>query len=243
MIAASFGMKVNANAFETVARSLPIQILAKHKNHIHQLEALLLGQAGLLEGEFCDAYPLRLQTEYRFLKNKYQLPEVSESIHFLRMRPVNFPTIRLSQLAALIHGSSHLFSRILEAKKVKEIKQLLSVTAHDYWHHHYIFTESSTYKKKTLGPQMIENIIINTIIPMLYTYGYMNKNEKYKNRALEWFEALPPEKNGIMEKWKEIQIAPADSSGSQALLELKSQYCDKKRCLECAVGNALLKNL
>jgi len=241
LIAGNFGIKVNTVAFEAVARSISVQILAKHKNNIHQLEALLLGQAGLLDNDFTDSYPLMLKKEYLFLKGKYHLPGVYQNVHFLRMRPGNFPTIRLSQLAALIHGSSHLFSRIKEAKTIGEIKKLLAVTPNDYWHYHYVFDELSAFKKKTMGRQTIENIIINTIVPVLYTYGSLHIDEIYKSRSMEWLEGIAPEENAIIEKWKRIKMSPKNSFESQALLELNASYCDKKRCLECAIGNSLLK--
>jgi hypothetical protein len=241
LIAANFGIKVNAAAFEAVARSLPIQILAKHKSQVQQLEALLMGQAGLLENDFKEDYPLALKKEYRFLKTKYHLPAVHHPVHFLRMRPVNFPGIRLSQLAALIHGSSHLFSRIRETASVKELKQWLMVTASDYWHHHYVFDEASAFKKKTTGRQMIENIIINTVVPLLFAYGCLHKEDGYRNKALQWLEETAAEKNAVSGKWQHRGIENSNAFDSQALLELKTQYCDKKRCLECAVGNALLK--
>jgi hypothetical protein len=241
LIAGNFGIKVNTSVFEAIARSIPIQILAKHKNQIQQLEALLLGQAGLLENNFTDDYAVMLKKEHLFLKGKYHLPDVYQNVNFLRMRPGNFPTIRLSQLAALIHESSHLFSKIREAKTIAELKKLLSVTPNDYWHYHYVFDELSAFKKKTLGRQTIENIIINTIVPVLYTYGCLHKEEIYKSRSLEWLEGIGPEDNSVVEKWKRIKMGPKNSFDSQALLELNTNYCDKKRCLECAIGNTLLK--
>lgn len=243
LIAANFGIKVNAAAFEAIARTIPTKLLSKHKNQIHQLEALLLGQAGLLEADFKESYPRLLKKEYCFLKNKYHLKAICETVHFLRMRPVNFPTIRLSQLAALIHKSSHLFSRIKEIKTVAEIKQLLEVTANDYWHYHYIFDEPSAFKKKIVGRQMIENIIINTIIPVLYAYGSLHKHDACKSKSLEWLEALAAEKNSVVTQWKEIKIETKNASDTQALLELKTQYCDNKKCLDCAIGNSLLKGM
>lgn len=241
LIAGNFGIKVNVPAFEAVARSIPAQILAKHKNQIHQLEALLLGQAGLLVDNFRDEYPMMLKKEYLFLKGKYHLPDVYQTVHFLRMRPGNFPTIRFSQLAALIHESTHLFSRIREAKAISEIKKLLTVTTTDYWNDHYIFDEPSPMKKKSLGRQTVENIIINTIIPVLFTYGCIHQDDTYKTKSLEWLEGIAPEENGEVEKWKRIRMGPKNSFDSQALYELKTNYCDRKRCLECAIGNALLK--
>ncbi|MBS1597606.1 MAG: DUF2851 family protein [Bacteroidetes bacterium] len=241
LIAGNFGIKVNVSAFEAVARSIPVQILAKHKNNMHQLEAMLLGQAGLLENNFIDEYPMTLKKEYLFLKGKYHLPVVYQNVHFLRMRPGNFPTIRFSQLAALIHESTHLFSRIKEAKSINEVKKLLSVKPSDYWNDHYVFDERSVLRKKSLGRQTVENIIINTIIPVLYTYGWLHTDEVYQSKAIEWLEGIAPEENAEVEKWRRIKLGPKNSFDSQALYELKTNYCDKKRCLECAIGNALLK--
>jgi len=168
LLAKNFGVKLNSTVFERVAQSVPINILAKHKDQIHQLEALLFGQAGLLEEVFTEDYPILLQKEYRFLQKKYSLQKTEGSLIFLRMRPSNFPTIRLAQLAMLVHSSLHLFSKIKEAKDVKSIRQLLQVTANDYWHYHYVFDEVSAFKKKKLGEQMIDNILINTIVPILF---------------------------------------------------------------------------
>ncbi|HEX4374386.1 MAG TPA: DUF2851 family protein, partial [Puia sp.] len=241
LIAKNFGIKINAEAFEAIAKTVSTNILAKHKNNIHQLEALLLGQAGLLENEFAEDYPIMLRKEYYFLKKKYKLSPINQPVHFLRMRPGNFPTVRLAQLAMLIHQSLHLFSKIIEIKNVDEIKKLLSVTANDYWHYHYRFDETSAFKKKNLGLQMVNNIIINTIIPIVFAYGNFKNEPAYKTKALQWLEQLSPEKNSIIAGWENINIENKNAFDSQSLLELKNNYCDKKRCLECAVGNALLK--
>ena len=147
LLARNFGTKVNADAFEAIAISLPVTILAKHKSQIHQLEALLLGQAGLLNEKFNDEYPLLLQKEYQFLKEKYSLKPIKLPVHFLRMRPGNFPTIRLAQLAALIKESAHLFSRIKEAETVVDVKKMFDVTANDYWLYHYKFDKAAAYRK------------------------------------------------------------------------------------------------
>src|SRR5206468_7079532 len=165
MVARNFGLKVNTEAFEEIAKSLPLTILGKHKYQIQQLEALLLGQAGLLDGNFKDDYPALLQREYLFLKKKYLLKPVSTQVHFLRMRPGNFPTIRLAQLAMLIHTSSHLFASLKEMESINEIRERFRVTANDYWLYHYLPDELSTYKKKNIGKTMIDNIIMNTVIP------------------------------------------------------------------------------
>lgn len=244
LLARNFGIKVNAEAFEEIARSIPINTLAKHKNQIHQLEALLMGQANLLKGSNNDdeeAYPKMLRQEYKFLKNKYSLEPCNNAIFFLRMRPGNFPTIRLAQLAALVLGSSHLFSKIKEATSLDEIKKWFDVTANDYWHYHYQFADISSFKIKNLGSAMIENIIINTIAPILFAYGNYNNEEKYKLKALQWLEETSAENNAITRGFKALKINNKNAFDSQALIELKNEYCSKKRCLDCSAGNAILK--
>ena len=241
LLAKNFGVKINSDAFEKIARSIPINILAKHKNQIHQLEALLFGQAGLLENDFDEDYPVLLQREYRFLKNKYQLKKAVVPIFFLRMRPANFPTLRLAQLAMHVHNSLHLFSSVKESKSITEIQKLLNVTANDYWHYHYIFDEITTFKKKNLGIQMMNNIMINTIIPVLFAYGTYHKEDDYKDKALQWLTAIAAEKNNITNGFELLGIENKNAFDSQALLELKNEYCSKKRCLDCAVGNKLLR--
>jgi hypothetical protein len=241
LLARNFGVKVNSDAFEKIARSLPVNILAKHKSQIHQTEALLFGQAGLLEGDFTESYPILLQKEYLFLRSKYKLSSNNLPLHFLRMRPSNFPTIRIAQLAMLVHHSSHLFSKLKEAVSLKEVKDMFTVTANDYWHYHYVFEESSTFKEKHIGSQMINNILINTVIPILFAYGHYNNEESYKQKALAWLEQIEAEKNTITNGYSKIGIPNKNAFDSQSLIQLKNAYCNKKRCLECAVGNSIIR--
>src|SRR5260221_8789715 len=242
LLARNFGMKVNADAFEAVAKSLTVNILSKHKNQIQQLEALLFGQAGLLKGDFSEDHPAMLQKECKFLKGKYQLNPVRLPLHFLRMRPGNFPIIRFAQLAMLVHESAHLFSKIKEAKSVDEVKKWFDVTANDYWHYHYRFNETSSFKKKKLGATMIDNIIINTVCPVLFAYGDYHDENKYKDKQLKWLEQTAAESNAITKGFLLLNIENKNAYDSQALIELKNEYCNKKRCLDCGVGNAILKS-
>ncbi len=242
LLAKNFGISINSAAFEAIARSIPIGILAKHKNQVQQVEALLFGQAGLLDAEFEEDYPRLLQREYRFLSKKYSLQKIQTRIAFLRMRPSNFPSLRLAQLAMLVHESLHLFSRVKEAADLHSIKEMLKVTANDYWHYHYVFDVSSSFKKKTLGEQMISNIFINTVIPILFAYGHYQKENLYKDKALKWLEEITAEKNTITEGFASLQLQNKTAFDSQAFIQLKNEYCDKKRCLDCAVGNKLLGN-
>ena len=158
------------------------------------------------------------------------------------MRPGNFPTIRLAQLAALIKESAHLFSRIKEAETVVDVKKMFDVTANDYWLYHYKFDKAAAYRKKDLGSSMIDNIIINTICPLIFAYGIYYKDEKQKAKAMKWLEKLSPENNAITNGFVKLGIENKNAFDSQALIELKNEYCNKKFCLSCSVGNAILKN-
>jgi Protein of unknown function (DUF2851) len=242
LLAKNFGIKLNSTAFERIAQSVSIGILAKHKDQIHQLEALLFGQAGLLDAVFTEDYPILLQKEYQFLKKKYNLQRVEGPLIFLRMRPSNFPTVRLAQLAMLVHKSLHLFSKIKEAADLKSIKQLLNITANDYWHYHYVFDETSAFKKKKLGEQMIDNVLINTIVPILFAYGHYHNENSYKDKALQWLEDIKAEQNSISKGFAALPVQNKNAFDSQALIQLKNEYCNKKRCLDCSVGNKLLRN-
>ena len=241
IISRNFGIRVNADAFEAIAQTIPVKVLTKHKNQIHELEALLFGQAGLLDQRFSEDYPRLLQKEYRYFKKKYQLKKVFVALKFLRMRPSSFPSVRLAQLAMLIHQSVHLFSQVKEAASLEDVKLLLNVTANDYWHYHYRFEEQSAYFPKNLGEDMLNNILINTISPVLFAYGMYRDEQTYQSKALTFMEAIAHENNRITSGWLKAGVSNLHAYDSQALIELKTQYCDCKRCLECGVGNALLR--
>jgi hypothetical protein len=241
LLAANFGLKVNNEIFQKIAKTLPVSILAKHKNSIVQLEALLFGQAGLLNSQFAEKYPAMLQKEYQFYQKKYKLKPVDGQLYFLRMRPANFPTIRLAQLAMLIHQSEHLFSKIKESNSIDDIKRMFTVVANDYWHYHYIFEEETDCRKKTLGKQMVDNIIINTIVPILFSYGLHHDEEQFKEKAITWLEEMSPEKNNVTKEFEHLNVSNNNAFDSQALLQLKNEYCSKKLCLQCAIGNSILK--
>ncbi len=237
----SFGMKVNADVFEDLSKTVSVNLLAKHKNQIHQLEALLLGQAGLLNQNVEDAYAIMLQKEYTFLAKKYGLQYINKQPAFLRMRPSNFPTIRLAQLAMLVYQSSHLFSKIKSAKKVNEIFQWFDITANDFWNYHYTLNDEAAYQPKIVGRSFIQHIIINTILPVLFAYGINKDEDAWKDKSLSFLIELAPEQNSITKQWKAHSISNKNALESQALIHLKNNYCNLKKCLDCAVGVKLLK--
>lgn len=241
-LARNFGIKINADAFEAIAKSISVNILAKHKNQVHQLEALLFGQAGLLNEDFTEDYPKLLQREYKFLHSKYDLQPIHIPVHFLRMRPGNFPSVRLAQLAILIQASTHLFSKIKDAASAAEVRNWLQVTANDYWHYHYRFDEAVSYKKKKLGTAMIDNILINTVAPVLFAYGNYQNDNSCKTKAIQFLESTSAEKNSITKGFEKLGVGNKNAFDSQSLLELKNEYCNRKKCLNCSIGNRILKN-
>lgn len=241
-IAWNFGLKINAEPFEMLAKSLTVSHLAKHKDNLLQLEAMLFGQAGLLETDFADDYPKQLKKEYQFLRHKYQLVPLDSSLmKFLRLRPPNFPTIRLAQLAWLVHHSSHLFSKMITVGSLREMENLLHAEVSDYWQTHYVFDKPSPRRRKTFGSDAIHLLVINTIAPFLFFYGKKTNRDDLRDRALKILEALPPEPNAIMDAWVDAGISARNSYESQALLQLTKKYCSEKRCLECGIGHFLLK--
>ncbi|MBI1342746.1 MAG: DUF2851 family protein [Terrimonas sp.] len=241
LLARNFGYMVNADAFESIARSIPVKILARHRNNILQTEALLIGQAGLLEKAYKDDYPLQLKDEYVYLKKKYKLKTVHIPLHFLRMRPGNFPTLRLSQLAMLVTRSHHHFSKIIAMPPLAEVIQAFDVAASEYWDSHYRFDQSSRYKKKKIGPSMIRNIIINTLCPVFYAYGDFHNDSRYKDRAIGFLEQTKAEINTVLKKFMHLGLENKTAFDSQSLMELKKQYCNLKNCLNCSIGNSILR--
>jgi len=244
LLARNFGLPVNTGSFEAMARSLPISVLARHRGNVGQLEALLLGQAGLLEEAFEEAYPISLQKEFRYLRQKYRLPVPSSPVLFLRMRPGNSPVIRLAQLAGLMTRCHSWFVTIKEADSPEELRPLLSVTASSYWDRHYGWAaaggDAATVRPKRIGKQMVDSILINTAVPLLFAYGWLRGEKAFKERALRWLAAIPAEKNALIAGWGRQGVYGKNAADTQALLELKSRYCDPKKCLQCAIGHFLL---
>lgn len=241
-LARNFGLKVNAEPFEMLAKSLPQHILAKQKDSLFQIEALLFGQAGMLSTECEDDYPQRLKKEYLFLQKKYGFTPLDPVVwKFLRLHPGNFPTLRLAQFARLVHQSAHLFSKILEIENQKDIEALFRVKLDGYWLTHYTFGKLSGKRPKSLGREAIRLLTINTIAPCIFLYGSLNGMPECKDKALRLLEELPPERNAIITGWEKLGQEPASAYQTQALLQLKNEYCSKKLCLQCAVGGAVLK--
>lgn len=243
-LARNFGFKTNADAFESVASGLPLSLLIKHKTDIFQIEALVFGQSGLLHNQLKDDYPRNLKTEYLFLSEKYDLEPIdARRWKFMRMRPSNFPTIRLAQFAQVIYKSSGLLNQILEAGKLNDLITLFKTETSPYWKDHFRFDKLSPEKTKTLGIASIHLILINTIIPFLFVYGNQKNDKKLQQKAIDWLEEVKAERNTITQKFADIGLQAKNAMHSQALIQLKINYCDEKRCLDCRIGHTLLKSV
>jgi len=241
-LAANFGFKINALPFELLAKSLPQNILGKHKNDPMQIEALIFGQAGFLTDDLQDEYPRKLKQEYDFLRKKFKLQPIEKHLwKFLRLRPSNFPTIRLAQFAALISQSNHLLSKVLDTRGHDVHKLFEDIKPNAYWDTHYQFDKPSASIPKTMGKTSVNVLLLNTLALFLFTYGNYHQNECYVNRCLKLLEQLPVEKNSIIDNFAALGVKVKTAYESQALLELKKTYCDHKKCLQCGVGIKILK--
>ncbi|MFV0506357.1 MAG: DUF2851 family protein [Bacteroidales bacterium] len=239
----SFGLKANTLPFTMLSRTLPHNILSKHCDNLLQIEALLFGQAGFLEEDYIDGYHKVLRDEYLFLRKKYNLNPMDKSVwKFMRMRPANFPTIRISQLAKLMHKRNNLISHTLNAKFIKEVEHILDTSATPYWEKHYSFGKESEQKTKKLGSLTKRNILINTIIPFMFFYAKERSKPKIQEKALRFLEELPSEKNTIIEEWGRHGIKSKSAFDSQALIQLMNRYCKNRKCLQCQIGSKVLKH-
>lgn len=243
LLARSFGHKINADPFQQLARLLPYRLLRKHADKLLHLEALLFGQAGFLEDDTGDDYYRLLTREYNLLRQKYKLSDRrlnKAQWKFLRLRPANFPTIRLAELAALLFYRPSLFSTILETETYKELNSVFSVKQSDYWKGHYTFTRTAKEAVKSLGASSVATIIINAVVPLLVAYGKSKGDQQYIDRAVAILQQTPGESNTIVTRWKDLGFKSKTAFDSQALIELQNNYCAKRRCLDCSIGVSLI---
>ncbi len=235
-LAKNFGLNTNGVAFEKMALSIPFSVVRKESCDLLQLEALFFGRIGLLEGEKEDNAYKDLKKRWQFLRQKHQLkPVYIDAVQFFKHRPDNFPTIRLAQLAQLYHSIPNLFSRIITAPDYKTIYQGLSVGVSNYWQTHYVFDKQSSFKNKTLSKSFINLLLINTILPVRYVYDKSLGKENIEF-IIDVLRQIPAEKNVIIDKFMSFDIAVTSAFYSQALLQLKNNYCSQCKCLQCAVG-------
>ena len=241
LLAKNFGLNTNGEIFSRIAQSIPFSIIRKESFEVENLEALLLGNAGLLDIEKEDTYFRDLKFRYFYLLHKYQLEQkILEPVQFFKHRPDNFPTIRLSQLANLYHVQQNLFSQISTSTSVMSIYEAFDVSASEYWQNHYQFDKESPKKKKKLSKSFIDLIIINTIIPLQFAYS-KSQGKEISEDLIQLLNEVAPEKNAIMDKFSSFGIKSKNAFESQSLLQLKNEYCNKSRCLDCAIGMEMLK--
>jgi len=238
----NFGFGINNDAFERLAKSLPLRIIRKHQNSMTQVEALFLGQAGLLESvESEDDYFSELYKEYAFLRKKYGLtPLESHIFKNLRIRPSNFPHIKVVQLAGIIWKKQGLFSNVLALSELESFYSLFIAEIAGYWLNHYHFEKTSVKLAKNLGLAAIQLLIINTVVPIFFAYGKNKRKEAYVERALRFLELLKPESNSIITLFSRTGMQIRNACDSQALIELKREYCERKKCIYCRIGHQLL---
>ncbi len=242
-LAANFGFKVNAPGFEALARSLPFSVVSRQSMRF-QLEALLFGQSGLLGGAFTDEYARELQGEYGFQRKKYRLEPMDPALwKFMRLRPANFPTIRLSQFAALLQEGSGLFNLLQPDVPLEQVREVLNVAASAYWETHYRFDDGGSKPAvKRMGQAAIETIVVNSIAPMRYFYAIESGRGEDAGAALDFLEALPPEDNSILRLWTGHGWSAEHAGAAQGQLQLYDAYCCAHRCLECAIGLAVIRD-
>jgi hypothetical protein len=241
LLAKNFGLNTNGEIFLKIAQSVPFSIIRKESFEVENMEALLLGTAGLLDLEKEDNYFKDLKFRYFYLLHKYQLEKkIIEPVQFFKHRPDNFPTIRLSQLANLYHVHQNLFSKITGSTSLKSIYEVFDVSASNYWQNHYQFDKESSKKKKSLSKSFIDLVIINTIIPLQFAYA-QSQGKEISEDLIQLLDEVAPEKNAILDKFSSFGIKSKNAFESQSLLQLKNEYCNKSRCLECAIGMELLK--
>ena len=241
-LARNFGFGLNGDAFETWAHRLPFRAVDKHRNDLFQIEAIFFGQAGILEDSDGDGYYLRLKKEYTYLQHKFGLIPMDASLwRFLRLRPANFPHIRIAQLACLYHRAYGLLSRIMETETLQGVRDILKGGTSEYWLTHYTFGGSSPSRPKALSNTSLDLLIINTVVTFLYAYGLHKGNRVLCARAGSFLEELKAENNYITRMWEQCGMKASNAADSQALIQLKKEYCDKKKCLYCRIGYEYLK--
>ena len=241
-LARNFGFGLNGDAFETWAHQLPFRAVDKHRNDLFQIEAIFFGQAGILEDSDGDGYYLRLKKEYTYLQHKFGLIPMDASLwRFLRLRPANFPHIRIAQLACLYHRAYGLLSRIMETETLQGVRDILKGGTSEYWLTHYTFGGSSPSRPKALSNTSLDLLIINTVVTFLYAYGLHKGNPVLCARAGSFLEELKAENNYITRMWEQCGMKASNAADSQALIQLKKEYCDKKKCLYCRIGYEYLK--
>lgn len=243
LLAKNFGLNTNGEIFMKIAQSIPFSVIRKESFEIENLEALFFGNSGLLNSENEDNYFKDLKFRYFYLLHKYQMDKkIIELVQFFKHRPDNFPTIRLSQLANLYHKHQNLFSKISTLKSLENIYEVFAVSVSEYWQNHYQFDKESPKKKKLLSKSFVDLLVINTIIPLQFAYA-KSQGKEISEDLIYLLKQVTPEKNAVLDKFISFGIQSKNAFETQSLLQLKNEYCNKSKCLECAIGIELLKKV
>ncbi|MDR1197503.1 MAG: DUF2851 family protein [Prevotellaceae bacterium] len=237
----SFGFGANALPFELLAQSTPLAAINRHRDSVFQIEALLFGQAGFLNESPVDDYQAQLQKEYKFLRSKFKLKPVEKHLwKFMRLRPANFPTVRIAQLSKFLTQTDGLLAKITASEKPDELKRFFEFSASEYWDSHYNFGLQTGKRLKSFGKKSAEKIIINLVVPYLFAYGKAKGEERLSKKAFDLLEIIPPEKNSIIEGWESVGVKVENAFYSQSLIHLKEAYCNSRQCLQCAIGKNII---
>ena len=242
----NFGFKLNADAFMELGKSIPFKILKKHAGNLFQIEALLFGQAGMLEADYKDQYARELQKEYSFLSVKYNLtPHRLNPViwRFLRTRPANFPTIRIAQLAKFISSVPYIFSLFSETESSEHLMNILNASPSEYWQKHYTFDKLRSGSGAKVGKESINNILINTVVPIIAAVAVERDNEALMDRAIAFLEKIPGENNRITKMWNHAGLKLDHAGDTQAAIELFNSYCSNRLCLHCRIGLCIINKL
>ncbi|AHJ97458.1 hypothetical protein Hsw_1863 [Hymenobacter swuensis DY53] len=241
-LAAAFGFQKNTEPMSRLAKAVPLSLLRRHRHDAHQLTALVLGQAGFLDDALPDDYSRQLRTEYEFLRHKYNLHGTALAAHewnFLRLRPANFPTVRLIQLLALLHVRPMLFDALLTAQSVRALEQFFGAPLPDYWQTHT--RPGKPGKTAPLGRSSVHLLITNLVVPLRVAYARSLGNMEQVEAAVSLLDQLPPEHNHYTEEYETAGFRNTSAADSQALLALQRGYCASRHCVHCGIGSALLQ--
>jgi hypothetical protein len=244
LLCKNFGFKVNADPFLMLAKNLPYKVIMKHGDKLLQIEALLFGQAGMLDERIDDDYFKLLKREHTLLSQKFGLESRKlnkAQWRFLRLRPANFPTIRLAQLAAILHVQKNIFSKFTDATSYKTLVNVLTAQQSAYWVNHYLFGKTIEEKIPGLGKSSIDNVIVNTVVPLMVAWSRSRDDQEGVDRAVQILHDVTGEENMITRKWTSFGLKPKNAFDSQALIELYNNFCLRRKCLDCSIGASLIR--
>lgn len=241
VLASGFGIQKNRQPFELLARKVPFKLVSRLRDQPTQIEALFFGAAGFLDRKYEEKYPTILKNEFNYLQKKFGIQPLKKEIwRFLRLRPSGFPTLRIAEFVAFILNGKSDFRDLIECEDFSNLRESFIQPIPEYWSNRYSFDKESTFRKKLLGKDAVNRILINSVIPFLFLYGKERNEEKIMEKSLSWMQSIPSEDNKVIKNWNGVGIRSKNAAESQALIQLKKFYCDKKRCLECAIGNSVI---